>query len=433
MGATLTTINSILKTRYNAPVREWLNNRTYFLQKIRKQTEGFSGLQAYIPYHYGRNIGIGPRGENSALPIAGNQAYGSLTYKCRYLYGSLRLTGQSIAMSRDNAGAFAQTLQSEMQGLIKDIARDESRQIFHDGSGVLTDAVSASFSTDTTVTVKSTKYLAAGMVCGMAVKSTGASETTNADSFTIATVPSSTTFTVAGVDCSTSIDTSTVVYRIGTRGTWASASEMWGLDGIMQTTNPGAANGLSTASEAGLLGALTRTNNTDWQVSTVLNGGTNRDWTPDLMQQAWDTVDLQIGTTPKMAITNHAILRRIAAYFQSDRRYVGAGLQTFDGGFKGLEYNGVPIMADYDANKTNDPTSLNSIYLLDLDAFILFVAKDWGWMDEDGNILKQAVSSGTTYSYSGPMDAYDAFYSSYRQLGIDNAKGLCRLGDLKES
>lgn len=423
MAFDTTTAADILKIHYAKAISKWLNNATYFLTKVRRERESYDGKQFYIPVHKGRNVGVGTRGEGVALPAPGNQQFDKLTYNVKFLYGVTRLTGPAIEAAKNNQGAFARAFDVEMKGLAADCNQMVQRQLFRDGSGLMTQC--GVTSNATTVVVESTKYIYPGAIIDMRALSDGTG-VTNGTGVTVLTVPSSTTFTVT-----TAVTTAAThgVWLTGTRNAsaWGTAYDMWGLEGIVSTGNPGSGNGITD-----LLGALTRTSNPDWQANSVNNSGTLRDLTLDLMQQGFDKCDIAIGRTPGLILTNHALVRKYANLCTPDRRYINT--MTFDGGFKGLEYNGVPLMADKDAGLANYPQKLNRMYFLDLGAFLLLVSKEWGWLEQGGSpwhLATGTLSSGT-YTYVGNVDAWEAVYGSYMNLAIDNAKGLCVLADLNE-
>jgi len=203
---------------------------------------------------------------------------------------------------------------------------------------------------------------------------------------------------------------------------------MWGLEALIGSGNP-STNGLTD-----LVGGLTRTGNAKWQSNVLSNSSVLRDLTLDLMQQMWDACDIAAGESPGLILTNHAIQRKYGGLLVPDRRFTG-GLQTFDGGWRGLEFNGVPVMADKDAGLAQTPGTLNKMYFLDMGSFELFQLEDWNWMDRDGAILCRAMGtlSSGTYTYAGLVDAYEAILTAYQDLGIDQANSSGVLADLAES
>jgi hypothetical protein len=427
MPLDISAATSILKNLYEAPIREWLDQSTMFLSKVKKNTKNFEGLKAIIPVHRGRNVGTGSRAEWAALPIPGAQSHSALEYAVKYLYGTIRLSGPVMEASKSNTGSFARALQNEMTGLMKDCQKDMNRQLWADGSSILT--LCGTTSNSTTVVVQSTKFLQVGMVIDVVVKADGTTST-GAIGRTVDAINSSTTFTISGNAITT--DNTFAILKSGGRndspGTWGNAWEMWGLEALVSNANPG--NGLTDT-----IGGLTRVANVDWQANLLGNSATLRPLTTDLMQQAWDAINVASGEEPDMIVTNHAILRRYGALLTPDRRYTGGGLQTFDGGWKGLCFNAVPVVADPDAHATLYPQKLEALYFLYTPSFELHQMSPWGWMDKDGAILSrcQGTLTSGSYTYVAQADAYEAALRCYQQLGIDRANTQAKLYDISES
>ena len=161
-GSTLTTFDAILKNQYLGPIREQLNNSSVLYSRLEKNEDSVVGKNFTIPLHYGRNEGVGARGEGGALPAAGNQSYKECIVPMRYQYGRIQLTGPTIKAARSNEGAFLRAVDSEMRGLEKDMKSSMNRQAFGDGTGLLAN-VAATGSSSTTVVVDSTAKLRIGM------------------------------------------------------------------------------------------------------------------------------------------------------------------------------------------------------------------------------------------------------------------------------
>ena len=173
MATTLTTLDAILKNQYIGPIRDQLNNSSVLYSRLEKNSDSVVGKNFTIPLHYGRNEGVGARGEGTALPTAGNQAYKECIVPMRYQYGRIRLTGPTMKAARSNEGASIRAVDSEMRGLEKDMKASMNRQAFGDGTGLLA-TVAASGSSSSTVVVDSTAKLRVGMPIDIIVKTTGA-------------------------------------------------------------------------------------------------------------------------------------------------------------------------------------------------------------------------------------------------------------------
>src|SRR5512146_2745229 len=110
VGATLATLSAILKDFYLPPVVDQLNNEIYLFSKLDTSNEELVGNQAVVPLHTTRSGGIGPAGENVALPAAGSQGYAKAVYDIKPQYGRVRVTGLAMEKTSKEAGSFLQAL-----------------------------------------------------------------------------------------------------------------------------------------------------------------------------------------------------------------------------------------------------------------------------------------------------------------------------------
>ena len=103
MPATLTTVNAILKEVYEPKIQDQLQHDAVALKRIEKSSDGVvsevGGKYVTFPLHTRRNSGIGARNELEALPTAGQQGYASARVSLRYLYGLVRLSGQTMELA----------------------------------------------------------------------------------------------------------------------------------------------------------------------------------------------------------------------------------------------------------------------------------------------------------------------------------------------
>jgi hypothetical protein len=421
-----TAVTKILKEVYEGPVREQLNTRTYFLSKVKKNRKNFEGGKyAVIPLHIGRNVGVGSRQEDAGLdgvynqiPGAGNQQYDNAIYKVKYHYGQIKVTGPARSATKSNVGSFVRGIKSEMDGLQKDVAQDQNRQFWHDGTSVLTRCKTTTASAN--LEVESTKYLQAGMVVDICNGSDGAN-ITNGSAVTISSITDADTAVLPAV---ITTDTNDVVIRTGTRNrtsstTWKSAVESWGLEALCNNANPGTTNGLDGASDSqSYVGGINRTGNLWWQTPMINMAGA---LTLDGMQQAFDQTDIETDTVPGLILTNHAIRRKYLGLVTADKRFVNE--LSLDGGFKALDYNGVPMVVEKDASLTQTPQTLGRIYFLSMSAFEFHINEDWQWYDDDGAVLCRTATN---------KDSAIATYFSYSQLGIDNSRKCAVLHTITE-
>ena len=390
MALNLTNFDDVLTIDYMGPVREQLNQSSILLSRLEQREEDFVGKQAYLPLHTGRNWGIGSRADGGTLPAAQQQGYDNATFNASYQYGRIKITGPTIAASRNQRGAFVKAVDSEMKGLVKDLKQSINRQIFRDGSGTMTQCA-ATTPSSATVEVSSTKYLKPGQVVDIIDEST----TTNTN--------------IVGGDSNTVVsvtDADTVVLTTAVNTTTDEAIvledtynlDLWGLEAIVNTANP----------EPGNFGGIDRDSNTFWQ-GNIVGPATATTLTLLLMQQAVDESDIQGEGDVGLIITDHSIKRTYGSLLVADKRYPPGGEITLDGGYKALEFNGTPVVADKDAGLTETPALLERMYFLDLTSLFFITMGDWDWMDQDGAVLSRVSGE----------DAYEAVLFRYFNMVSD--------------
>jgi hypothetical protein len=113
-----------------------------------------------------------------------------------------------------------------------------------------------------------------------------------------------------------------------------------------------------------------------------------------------------------MIISDHDIRDAYAALVVADKRFVNT--LNLDGGFKALEYNGMPWVAEVDCQP-------NTVFFLDMEHLFLMQMGDWKWMDRDGAILSRVSGS----------DAYEAAIVWYSDLATDRPRSFSFLRDVQ--
>ena len=397
MGATLTTLADIIKTQYAPVVGEMINHSTPILDRIGKDYDSVQGKDFTIPLHYGRNEGIGARGEGSALPTAGNQSYKASVLPMRYQYGRFQITGQTIKATRNNEGAYRKAVRSEMEGLANDMCDSLSRQLFGDGSGLLATLASSGSGTSTVV-VDSTAKLRVGMPIDIIVKTTGAA-TAGLAGTSVATITDGTTFTISGTLAGSPAATYGV-YIAGSRDL-----EMMGLGGIVSATTT--VQGLDVATYPW------------WKATVLANSGTNRAISDTLLQTAIDTLESNSSGMCTAMYTSFGVRRAYQALLTATKQLVNT--QKLQGGYEAISYLGgshgmIPIISEKDA-------AANSVFIVDEDELAIHRLADFDWMQEDGSILSRV---------SG-VDAYEAVLYVYQELGTSMRNAHVLLSDITEA
>lgn len=388
MAFDLTQANAVLKEDYLGPVREQLNNDNPVIKKLVENKQEATGKEFWVPLHYGRNNGIGYRAEGAALPTAGNQKYKQSNASTKYLYGGIEITGPTIKAMRNDKGAFIRAVDSEMKGLTKDLKDQRARALFGDGTGKLaTFAVNTSVNT---LTVDKIKYFQVGM--NIDIVNSGGTVTVNNRQIT-AIDKTNKTITINGAAVTTANTDFAVVngdYNI----------EAMGIGGIMSTSLT--------------LQGIDPSTNTWWKPNVIANGGTPRAISQALMRQAIDMSEIEGGKID-MITTSYGVRAALEALMQQNVRFVKP--LDLEGGYKVLEYDGIPIMVDryHESNR---------MFFIDSSEIDLYQLSDFEWMEDDKGAALAPVPG---------YDKYAATMFCYETLATYKRNAHTSLLDITEA
>lgn len=380
-GATLVTVSDILKEVYEGKVNDQLNEEVVALRRIERTSEGITtqvgGKYVVFPIHVARNTGIGARLEDEDLPTPGKQSYRRAQVNLRYQYGRLRLTGQAFELANENFQSFASVLDEEVTRIKDDLAKDLNRQVYGDGSGVITTITGTV--TGSTWPVANTLWVQDGMLVDTGTIAAGV-VTVVATGKTVSNVTATTVDLSGG---SGTVANGHVIVRAGNARTATDAQREWtGLGAIVGT------------------GALFGLTHNVWQ-STVDTNATNRPLSEGLLIATADKVRAK-GSYPTVMFSNLGVRRAYANLLVQQRRFTNT--QTFEGGFSGLAFTtdkgDIPIVVDTDC-------PANTIYGLNEKQMKVYRDSDWSFMDRDGSRWSRVPN----------RDAYEATLFQYSELG----------------
>jgi hypothetical protein len=402
-GATLTTLSNILKEFYLPPVVEQLNNEVLLLQRLEPRSEELFGKQAIVPVHKTRSGGIGTAVEGGALPAAGNQAYDRAVYDLKYLYGRIRVTGPSMAKTASEAGAFLQSLKSELDGIRNDLKKDLARQVYGSkfGNGFI--AKCGVTSAATVVVLSDAESVRKGHLhIGMLVDitdNTGAA-IANGTARTITDVSvANGTITIADGGGNVTTAATHFVSRSGN-----ALKEITGLQEIISDTAGGTVGGINSGAAG----------NSYWDNMRLMNAGTGRAVSVTLLGQARSQARVS-GGDPSLAVTTFGLERQVyETVFQGSVRYIDT--TEFKGGYKALDWQGLPLVGDVDA-------PFGKIHFVTEKQLKVFSPQDWHFLDEDGDVLKWVVG----------FDMWESVLARYINIGATRRNTQMVLGDLNDA
>ena len=391
MAATLTTIANMLKVFYLPGMRRAINLGTPLFSQLRRNQENVVGTDFTIAIHSALNEGIGSRREMDTLMDPGEEVYQKTILPSAYTYGKMRISGQSIAASRNDAGAFARGLEHHITGIQLAVRREMERQIFGDGTAQLALVNDAALANATTVTVDNglsatlgvRRRLRRNMIIDI-WDSTGA--TLKAQNIKItATSASANTLTVAS---QVTADDDAIIVRQGNRDT-NGGKEMMGITGIVDST--GALQSLNPA-----------TGGQEFWASYESAVGGNI--TIPVMLEAVDEIEEEAGPQPNLIVTTAGIRRK---YFDLLDDAVRLKPLMLHGGWEALSFtaggSAIPFLVCPDCPK-------NVMYFLNTNYLDFYRLHDFDWLDLDGSRLRLTPNK----------DAWEATLFIYSNLGTDS-------------
>lgn len=417
MAQNMSNYDAVLKEFVEGAVRETVNNEVPLLKMLEESDREWSGRYVRYPFRTSRNSGVGSRSDGGTLPTAGQQGYTNSQVSASYLYARFEISGPTI---RSGKHAFADALSSEMNHLVGDLKNELGRQTWGTGDGRLAEiAASSTAATGSVVVTLSNRFAQPGepgaryISVGMQTEGGTIAVTTNAwssqtiSAVTVSTNPATTTDTITLGDSACAFSgTNHYVFVEDAGGVGV---EMNGLLGLIDDVS--APNWWGTGFISSVQG-INRSTVGAFNAIVMGNSGTERFVTSNLMQQAFDKIQIQSGEKPDIIMGHHDTVRAFLDHVSADRRYMS---KNFDAGMSDLSYNGVDIVADRQA-------PYNCLVVFKRSVIRKFTLLPVGFADDDGAILSRVAN----------QDSYEGYLRHYGNLGIDgNPKALLRIQDIK--
>ena len=358
MAVTLTSADSALKTYYLDAVAEQLNISNPLFARIKQSTNDVWGKEVRKLAVYGVNGGIGAGTEEGELPSATGNNYSEMVTTLKNLYGTIEISDKAVRASENNAGAFVNLLNAEMEGLIKSSTFNFGRMLFGDGTGVI---AKVSNIEDGVITVDSVKNIVEGMVVdfrtpiGVAITSATGRRVIRVDrAENIVTLDGS------------SEDNADIIQGMIITVQGSYNNELTGLKAIFDTTKN--------------LYGLSRTENS-W-LNPYINSSVGT-LSEEIIQKAIDEIEDISGGTINFIVCSRGVRRALQKILSANKRLVDTTELT--GGYKTITYNGIPVVADRFCPE-------GTMYLLNTEDFTLHQLCDWQWLTgDDGKVLKQVA------------------------------------------
>ena len=284
---------------------------------------------------------------------------------------AFEITNYAIALSNSATAAFFSGLDDEMADSLAAFKKDENRQCFGAGTGVLAN-VSGAVSNSVTVTVDNVQYFYPGMVVDFW---TAASGGTMEASGTISSISEAnlTITMAAAISCA---NADVIVRQNILTGAPSDGKEMMGLQGIADA-------GTLLTTFQGLL----RATYAIWNGSSA--SAASASLTSDLLQRTADRVERKSGKTIDTIVSHRNQRRAYINLVTPLKRFQDDDL---DAGFSALEWNGMRWLVSHDCQR-------DSIYMYPRKSVQQFEVMPIKLDDTDGKILTRIPHTDTAEGY----------------------------------
>jgi hypothetical protein len=418
MGLNLSNFDAVLKDVYGPQIEEQLSMVNKLSDHIEENdSSDWTGRQVMYPIHVSRNEGIGATGEGERLPRAGQQGYATVKIPEKFNYGRIELTIQVIKSSQSNKGAFARAMDSELKGMVRDLANDRERQAFGSGTGVLALINGAVTAGATTVTVDSpfgitpTTNGARFLNPGMNIAVIAPAAPTVEGTFTVATIGAT------GTTISTAAPT-VGNYSDNARLVRYNPDDPTGLTNNFNDETMGLLGLFDDGTYVNVLHNVNRTTYPVFKAAVIPTVGTI---TADVIQRGIDVTD-EIGggnfQNNGVFMTHHSVRREYLKLLDVPRRYTGADLRSPDASPTTLSLRGGGDITYADRPMiTAKHCPYATIFGFLKGSVTRYIHVRGEWADEDGAILRNVTN----------YDKWEAFYRIFDNLHTDRPNDGFRL------
>lgn len=390
MAITLTNADNALKSYYLDAVSEQLGAANPFLAKIKQTTDNVWGKEVKKLAIYGINGGIGAGSEDGTLPAAKGNNYAQFTATLKNLYGTIEISDKAIRASENNAGAFVNLLNAEMEGLVRASSFNLGRMLFGDGSGKIASVKAVN---SDIVTLDSV----AGVDIGMEIEiRTSSGEILEAVPDAVVAFVDRTNKNVrlksSATISNTNLPAGSLIYLKGSYN-----NEITGLGAIFATS--------------GSLYGVSRADNY-WLTPYMKNSAGNL--TEPMIQTALDVIEENGGAPVNFIVCSWGVRRALQKVLSANKRFIET--TELAGGYKAMTYNGIPVVAD----RFCQP---GTMYLLNTEDFTMHQLCDWQWLSgDDGKVLRQIAGK----------PVYTATLVKYAELICDRPYAQGRIAGITE-
>jgi hypothetical protein len=381
-------LNLAFRVYENSIAEQVFEKNVLWQNLIKNVAQNRGTTNKYLKVHNSRNIASAAGGESLTLPTAGQQGYTEAVIPMKLNFHQVGISDYALQAGKNSKEYLVDLLQSEYDGAKNDMQRQLSRQAYGTGSGVLGQingiGSSPSFDLDNPMVGRYvTDYLEAGAL-GVGTPVMVDSDITTATSEVYTRVTAITGNDAVTLATGTGIVDNDYIflahYNGGTSSVANRGAEITGLKALID-------DGTNMAT----LQSIARSSNIWWK-SYVSSAATNRSLTEEMMFDA--LLEAKKKGDPKYIITSFDLFRAYGNLLSADRRY--SDTMTLNGGFTGVNFNGIALVADYDCPYTE-------MFFIDPKAISVEELSPMSFLNEDGAILSR---SATTPAFNATLRYY---------------------------
>lgn len=385
MGQSVSNLGGAAMRIYDKVVHEQVFVKNVLWNNILRNVAHAQGSTTkFFSVHRGRNVGSAAGSETFTLPAAGNQQYTQAQITMKYNFHQLQLTDVALQASKRSKEFLVNALESEYNGAKDDMQRQLSRQGYGVGTGVICrvddNSVDTTLSFDTPMVGKFTSdYFEVGT--GVMFSASATSESSAAFT-TISAITGNDDMTVTSAS---GIADDDYVYLAHIKASGAPSvsnlnAEVYGLKAL-----------IDDSTNLDSFETITRSTSIWWK-SYVNSSATQRSLTEELMHTTY--LEGRKKGNPSYGLTHFDVYSAFGQLLSPDRRYTSK--MQLNGGFTGLEFNGLPIVPDYDC-------PFDELYFIDKSTLSVEDLAPISFLNEDGAILDR---SSTTPAWNATLRYY---------------------------
>lgn len=420
MGATISTIDNLLKRQYLDDVLDYFEESEGIVGKIWGRRKPAQGGDSYLSVRLSRSGAVGFRGDGDTLPTASNQGWGQHNVTPRALYGRIQVSG--LAMDRTSGGkakAFLEAFASESEHIVSYMKKRSAIYLWGAKEGYLGEIASVNDGTDTiTMQVASrtgawdvmnfnagTRYVPYAGEFGIDIIDSDGSTVHNSGLTVSSVSHSDGTITFSGTPDLSNVAAGDFIAVDRPDSTW-SATHWEGLqaaidDGSICTTYHG----------------LSRITYPILKSNRLEDTSANRPINDNLLEDLCETVFVNSGRDPSMGkyeiVVSPSLYARYVSTLLPVKRF---NTSKLEGGHASVDFNGIPLVRDLEA-------PYGCAYLVDWDSCYFMETTPLQFRTKDGQALLRTANT----------DEYEARLVWYGNLLVKNLHSMGVLCNLEDS